>query len=161
MAPRITDGQKKKIIADYVNLESYNAVGKMHGISPTTVKKIVLENKDIVEKCEQKKNQNTMDMLSYMESRKKRTQDILDNLLDAMSDPDKLNRASLVQIGTVYGILVDKSIGSTGIATEEHLARLENIKVNTAKLKGEDRQEERDDGFMDALKAEVADVWQE
>ena len=48
------------------------------------------------------------------------------------------------------------------LATEEQKARLENLKANTAKLKGEDPDAGReDDGFMDALKAEVADTWQE
>lgn len=48
------------------------------------------------------------------------------------------------------------------LATEEQKARLENLKANTAKLKGEDSEADReDDGFMDALKAEVADTWQE
>lgn len=48
------------------------------------------------------------------------------------------------------------------LATEEQRARLENLKANTAKIKGEDSDADReDDGFMDALKAEVADTWQE
>ena len=39
MAARLTDKQKKKIIADYVELGSYNAVAKIHGVSRQTVKK--------------------------------------------------------------------------------------------------------------------------
>lgn len=107
MAPRLTDKQKKRIISDYVNIGSYNTVGKMHGISATTVKNVVLKNSETVELCEQKKKQNTMDMLEFLETRKKKTQDIIDQLLDCM--PDKIPRASLVQIVTAYGVLVDKS----------------------------------------------------
>ena len=107
MAPRLTDRQKKRIISDYVNIGSYNTVGKMHGISATTVKNVVLKNSETVGLCEQKKKQNTMDMLEFLETRKKKTQDIIDQLLDCM--PDKIPRASLVQIVTAYGVLVDKS----------------------------------------------------
>lgn len=47
-------------------------------------------------------------------------------------------------------------------ATEEQKARIENIKAGTAKLKGEETGEQReDDGFLKALKGEAADVWQE
>lgn len=107
MAPRLTDKQKKRIISDYVNIGSYNTVGKMHGISATTVKNVVLKNSETVGLCEQKKKQNTMDMLEFLETRKQKTQDIIDQLLDCM--PDKIPRASLVQIVTAYGVLVDKS----------------------------------------------------
>ena len=107
MAPRLTDKQKKRIISDYVNIGSYNTVGKMHGISATTVKNVVLKNSETVGLCEQKKKQNTMDMLEFLETRKQKTQDIIDQLLECM--PDKIPKASLVQIVTAYGVLVDKS----------------------------------------------------
>lgn len=112
MAPRLTDKQKKRIISDYVNIGSYNTVGKMHGISATTVKNVVLKNAETVGLCEQKKKQNTMDMLEFLESRKQKTQDIIDQLLECM--PDKIPKASLVQIVTAYGVLVDKSTLLTG-----------------------------------------------
>ena len=44
MAKHLTDREKKKIIADYVELESYNAVAKKHNVSATTVKNTVLKN---------------------------------------------------------------------------------------------------------------------
>ena len=47
-------------------------------------------------------------------------------------------------------------------ATEEQKARIENIKAGTAKLRGEEMEEEKaDDGFLQALKEEAVDVWQE
>ena len=50
MAARLTDWQKKEIIADYVNMQSYNAVGKKHGVAGNTVKRIVAECQGIEEK---------------------------------------------------------------------------------------------------------------
>lgn len=55
MAARLTDRQKKKILADYVQLGSYNATAKVNGCSLNTVKKFVQENADIAELCNQKK----------------------------------------------------------------------------------------------------------
>lgn len=46
----------KDIIAKQFGVGSYNAVSKIHGVSATTVKNIVLKSADCVEKCEQKKN---------------------------------------------------------------------------------------------------------
>lgn len=47
------------------------------------------------------------------------------------------------------------------LATEEQRARIDQIKAATAKIRGEDPDEEReDDGFLEALKAEV-EPWEE
>lgn len=48
------------------------------------------------------------------------------------------------------------------LASEEQKARLEHIKASTAKIKGEDPSAStEDDGFLDALKGEAAESWQE
>lgn len=122
MAARLTDQQKKRIIADYVELGSYNAVSKVHGVSLNTVKKIVLENEDVAEMCNRKKEQNAADMLAFMESRKHKVQDIIDQLLEAM--PEKIKKASLVQLATTYGVLIDKSAMLEGDNKQE-----ESLKV--------------------------------
>ena len=41
MAARLTDKQKKKIIADYLELGSFRAVGRKNGVSADTVKRAV------------------------------------------------------------------------------------------------------------------------
>lgn len=122
MAARLTDKQKKKIIADYVELGSYNAVAKRHGISHKTVARVVNGDGETTKKAQAKKEQNTLDMLEFLDSRKKKTQDLIDLLLEHM--PDKIPRASLVQIVTAYGILVDKSTLTAGCQKQE-----EGVKV--------------------------------
>lgn len=49
------------------------------------------------------------------------------------------------------------------LATEEQKQRIENLKANTAKIKGDDPDNtgSEDDGFMEALSGKVEDVWQE
>ncbi len=108
MAAMLTDKQKKKIIADYVQLGSYNAVSKIHGVSATTVKNIVLKSVDIVEKCEQKKEANTADILEYMESQREDVCDFLGKAMDQLRNPEKLKKAQLQQIATTMAIVIDK-----------------------------------------------------
>ena len=108
MAARLTDKQKKKIIADYVQLGSYNAVAKKHGVADSTVKRVVLADPKMQKKVEQKKEQNTEDVLAYMESKRTIVCEILGKGLDVLNDEEKLKEASLAQITTALGTLIDK-----------------------------------------------------
>ena len=114
MAARLTDKQKKKIVADYVQLGSYNATAKVNGVSLNTVKKIVQKNADIAEKCNQKKEENTVDILAYMESQKGIVCEILEKGLAALNSPEKLAEASPSQITTALGTLIDKWTSISG-----------------------------------------------
>ena len=113
MAARLTDRQKKQIIADYVELGSYRAVGRKNAVAPGTVKKVVTSNTQITRKFAQKKKQNTQEMLAFMDSRKDAAQDVIDVYLKALTDPEKLSDASLAQIATAFGIVVDKFTKNT------------------------------------------------
>ena len=70
MAARLTDRQKKKIVADYLETESYNATAKKNGVCGQTVRRVVEESQGITENLKRKKEQNTTDILAYMESKR-------------------------------------------------------------------------------------------
>lgn len=107
MAARLTDRQKKKIIADYVQLGSYNATAKANGVSLNTVKKIVQGNAEIAEMCNRKKDENTADILAYMESKRNAVCDIIEVGLAVL--PDKIQTAkSASEVTTALGTLIDK-----------------------------------------------------
>lgn len=108
MAAKLTDLQKKKIMADYVQIGSYNATAKANGCAPNTVKKIVQGNAELAELCRQKKEENTADVLVYMDSKKDLVCQIIGKGLDALNDPDKLKMANPTQITTALGTLIDK-----------------------------------------------------
>lgn len=108
MAARLTDKQKKKIIADYLELESYNATAKINGVSNNTVKRIVLGCQDISKDIKEKKEQNTADIMAYMESKRDIICEIIDKGLKALNSEDKLAEAAPVQITTALGTLIDK-----------------------------------------------------
>lgn len=113
MASRLTDKQKKEIMADYVETGSYRATAKRFSVSDNTVRKICAQNADIMQKCAQKREQNTKDMLAYMDSRKEQAQKIIDKYLEKLADPEKLEKATVAQIATAMGIVVDKFMDNT------------------------------------------------
>ena len=108
MAARLTDRQKKKILADYVQTNNYCATAKLNGVSANTVKKIVQTNADIAEKLIRKKEENTADVLAYMESQRDVVCQIIGKGLAVLNDPAKLEEATPSQITTAIGTLIDK-----------------------------------------------------
>ena len=115
MAARLTDKQKKKIVADYLESGSYRATGRKNGIADGTVKRVVLDCGDIEQKVAQKKEENTADILAYMESRRQAVCDIIEVGLEVLPDKIRLsNRAS--DVTTAMGTLIDKWTGfSSGL----------------------------------------------
>lgn len=128
MAARLTDAQKKKIVADYAEIGSYAAVGRMNGVSDKTVKSIVKSDPETSRISEQKKKQNTLDMLQYMDDRRKKAQKVMDIYLKALSDPEKIKSASLSQIATAFGIITDKFVKNTNAMS--NLDKLDEILAN-------------------------------
>ena len=108
MAARLTDKKKKKIVADYLETQSINATAKKNGVSWGTVRSVLDGMGEIEEKLEQKKEQNTVDILAYMEKQKGIVCEILEKGLAALNSPEKLAEASPSQITTALGTLIDK-----------------------------------------------------
>lgn len=108
MAERLTDKKKKKIVADYLETQSINATAKKNGVSWGTVRSVLDGMGEIEEKLEQKKEQNTVDILAYMERQKGIVCEILEKGLAALNSPEKLAEASPSQITTALGTLIDK-----------------------------------------------------
>lgn len=119
MAARLTDKQRKKIVADYVELGSYNAVSKIHGVSRQTVKNIVTNDTDIRQKLQRKKEENTADIIAYMESKRGVVCEIIDKGLDVLNSEDKLAEATPAQITTAIGTLIDKFTMQSGKAASD------------------------------------------
>ena len=109
MAKRLTDREKKKILADYMELENYSAVAKAHGVSDNTVRKIVSSNSEIAKEFELKKEQNTAELLEHMEQKRDK---------DALLDDEKIAKATPAQLTTALGTLIDKFTMSTNKAEQ-------------------------------------------
>ena len=109
---KLTDKQKKKIIADYIDNNNYSETARMNNISETSVRRIVKGNKGITEKVEQKKEENSQDMFEYMKNKDNDKIRIVDLCFEALDK--KLSNLDMFtnvkDIATVYGIIMDKEL---------------------------------------------------
>ena len=146
MAKHLTDRQKKQIIADYATLGTYAATARKHKVSDKTVKAVVEADPETSRKYEQKKEENTADILQFMEDQKGNVCDIIELYLEALQDPNRLKRASVQSIATSLGIIIDKFVNASDMAEEQRL--------RIAVLKEKTGQGERDlSQFEDIVKA--------
>lgn len=114
MAARLTDWQKKKIIADYIQLGSYNATAKINGVALNTVKKLVQGNAEIAQLCQRKKEENTADILDYMDSQRGDVCRVLGVCMAELKKPERYKKTPPQQIATTMAILIDKYAVSGG-----------------------------------------------
>ena len=145
--PRLTDKQRKQIIADYVELGSYAAVAKKHGVADTTVKRAVEQDLQTLRIADHKKESNTADILAHMDAKKDTVNEIIDKALNVLNDEVKLSRSSPMQIATMLGIVIDKFTGTR--------AAVDKIKAEIAKTRSTDPMTVEDDPITKALKEEL------
>lgn len=113
---KLTDKQKKKIYADYINNNNYSETGRMNGVSKQTVIRVVksFNNTETERKVTQKKEENTKDILDYMDSVAEDQKEIIKLSMEAMKEklknPDMFTNVK--DIAMVYGIIFDKALKS-------------------------------------------------
>lgn len=113
MAARLTDRQKKMIIADRANEMSIRKLAEKYHVTTTTIQRVLKNNTELAQMVTQKKQQNTADMIEYMNSRKEQAKGIIDEYLKQLKDPEKIDKATLLQIATAMGIVIDKFMDNT------------------------------------------------
>lgn len=105
---KLTDRQRKKIIAERAEGLSIRALAKKYNVSASTISRTLENDPKTVQKVTQKKEENTVAILAYMDDKKKDVCDILDKLLEAVKDEEKIAKTPLNQLATTIGILIDK-----------------------------------------------------
>ena len=109
---KLTDKQKKKIIADYMENGNYRETARINNVSDNTVRNIVNKDQNTSEKLAQKKEENTKDILEYMDSivddQKKIIGLTLKALKEKLESPDLFTNVK--DIVTVYGVIFDKAL---------------------------------------------------
>lgn len=107
MAKRPDEAKKKKIIADFAMTGNYSEAARMNGVSDKTVKAYVEADPEFSEISGIKAEQNTMDILEYMEKQRERVCEIIDVALEVL--PNKIMDAkSASEVTTAMGTLIDK-----------------------------------------------------
>ena len=89
---KLTDIQKKKIVADYIENQNYRETARINNVDRETVKKLVNEDKELIQKLAIKKEENTQTTLEYMQSQHETKKRILDKLLKAIEEKSRKYR---------------------------------------------------------------------
>lgn len=130
---KLTDKQKKKIIADYVETQNYSETAKMNNVSVDTVRRLVLNDDEIVNNLKQKKEENTQSTIEYMQTQHETKKRILDKILKAIEtkteDIDMFT--NIKDLATAYGIILDKELKvlelQRGSANKDDLQKVEEL----------------------------------
>lgn len=130
---KLTDKEKKQIIAEYVDCQNFREVARLHNKSVNTIRNVVYADKDIEKKLTQKSNENTKDILTYMDEQSLRIQEVLNSLLAGIEKKAvKLtDKDSIKDLATAYGIILDKQYRSIelqrGTASNEQLSKVQEL----------------------------------
>ena len=112
MAKRLTDKDKQKIQADYVETGNLRETSRMNNVSVDTVKRIVEKDDEIQQKLAQKKEENIKSTLEYMDEQHETKKRILEKLLKGMEvKAEELDMfTNIKDLATAYGIILDKEL---------------------------------------------------
>lgn len=147
----MTDKKRKKIIADYTEIGSYNEVARINGVARNTVKNVVLKNKDVAKMCQEKKEENTKDILQYMDSIVEKQKEVIDlslNVLkEKLSNPDLFT--NIRDVAIVYGTIFDKSLKYKEMKLKEQEIKYKNTTTQETLNKLDELLEAQKNAYMD------------
>lgn len=144
---KLTDKQKKKIIADYVENQNYSETARINNVSDVTVKDIVSKDKSTLEKLEQKKQENTQSTIEYMQTQHESKKRILDKILKAIEEKaDNIDMfTNIKDLATAYGIILDKELKVLELnkknENNEDLEKVKDIMVSIRRIAEDDKKD--------------------
>lgn len=148
---KLTDKQKKKIIADYMENGNYRETGRINNVSDNTVRNIVNKDQNTSEKLAQKKEENTKDILEYMDNIAEKQKKIIDLSLDVLeqklSNPDLFT--NIRDVAIVYGTIFDKSLKYKEMKLREEEMKYKNTTTQETLDKLDALLEEQKNAYMD------------
>lgn len=111
---RVTDKEKTEIIAYYTECHNLRETGRKFNRSGTTIKKIIMQEENIEQKCANKKQECIETTLQHMEKQHDTKIRVLDKLLKSIelkaNDIKKLDKMNIKDLATAYGIILDKEL---------------------------------------------------
>jgi hypothetical protein len=139
---KLTDKAKKEIIAKKAEGLTNCRLASMYHVSETTIRRVLQNDPCTAKMVEEKKKENTETVLAYMEGRTNIVCEIIGNGLEVLADKEKMRSASLAQITTALGTLIDKWTGNLSLRTagqeviDDPLSA--SLKALAAKLEGKE-----------------------
>ena len=132
---KLTDKQKKKIIADYVETQNFSETAKINGVNKSTVKRLIDSNYDenLQQKATEKKLENTQNTIEYMQTQHESKKRILDKILKAIEDKaENIDMfTNIKDLATAYGIILDKELKvlelQRGYGSSKEISKVEEL----------------------------------
>ena len=134
---KLTDKQKKQIIAYYIECQNYSETGRKFNVSEGTIRHIIKQenNTDITKKYEQKGQENTEEVLEAMKKRSQTKIELVDKILKAMDGKlENIDKFTNIRdLATAYGIIIDKELKVKAGDVVEYTIKVTNTGSTTAK----------------------------
>lgn len=144
---KLTDKQKKKIIADYVENQNYRETARINEVSVDTVRRLVLNDDEVVKTLTQKKQENTQSTIEYMQTQHESKKRILDKILKAIEEKaDNVDMfTNIKDLATAYGIILDKELKVLELNKKndnnEDLEKVKDIMVSIRRIAEDDKKD--------------------
>ena len=146
---KLTDKQKKKIIADYVENQNFSETARINGVDKSTVKRLIDSgyDKDFQQKATQKKQENTQSTIEYMQTKHETKKRILDKILKAIEEKaDNIDMfTNIKDLATAYGIILDKELKVLELNKKndnnEDLEKVKDIMVSIRRIAEDDKKD--------------------
>ena len=146
---KLTDEQKKKIIADYVENQNFSETARINGVDKSTVKRLIDSgyDKDFQQKATQKKQENTQSTIKYMQTQHETKKRILDKILKAIEEKaDNIDKfTNIKDLATAYGIILDKELKVLELNKKndnnEDLEKVKDIMVSIRRIAEDDKKD--------------------
>lgn len=150
-----TDKEQKEIIAFYLECNNYSETARHFGMSDTGVRKIIKRNAstDSTKQLEEKKDNNTKEVIQDMDDRKENTKKLLRKLLDAIEDKvDNIDMFTSVRdLAMAYGTIVDKEF------------KRQEIELKKKELELQAKELESDNSLsgsiIQAIQGQMSSIW--
>ena len=107
-AERLTDSEKSRIIADYIECGNLTEVARRYNTNYKNIRYVVNHNINLQADINKHQKQITEDVVRYMDSKKQAACSIIDLYMSLLQDKSKTEKASIPDIAVSLGIVIDK-----------------------------------------------------
>ncbi|MBO5475534.1 MAG: hypothetical protein J5982_03380 [Bacilli bacterium] len=150
-----TDKEQKEIIAFYLECNNYSETARKFGMSDTGVRKIIKRHagSESTKQLEEKKNNNTKEVIQDMNDRKENTKKLLGKLLQAIEDKvDNIDMFTTVRdLAMAYGTIIDKEF------------KWQELELKKKELELQAKELESDKGLsgsiIQAIQGQMTSIW--
>lgn len=131
---KFTDKEKKEIIANYIECQNYSKVADKYNVSIEAIRNVVKNDKEFGDKLRQKKEENTLTTLEYMDTQHETKKRVLDKLLKGIElkadDIEHIDKMNIKDLATAYGIILDKELKVLELKAQRDNNEIELAKVD-------------------------------